>query len=413
MALVSSYLFNEYYYSAPVLGFLTMALYLALRVIASRYIYKRLHSSIVSDTINLEKEDDFGNFKGTNAWRFLFPQLDRADAIYGTVIAALYGASLGFYLNYEHSSNIISNDVSLNIWLILAAFTSSFNGLSLLTGDIHEPADFNTEGSKSILWRSKNLRPSYLILFSLIEVIIHNVTDDHSSILAILRWVYIFTPALFCFALFSVPAASILWLLEKYNLWLAGLHTNSTSFRSLISIIIAVIFAVVSATIYYNTSSNYELPLALNITFGVISAYTGSILYTLALSRPKHSSHTLPFLREAVFSEMINEQSPKARKFLLLKIIIQPCLQIGVGVASVIITSDMSSNDLIDELLGITGGVGVAITIMSMSARLQFNRVSRFSLIAILILLAQRQLLSLDTPPIIWDFRSLHSCLYY
>lgn len=212
LGLLSSYLFNEYYLSAPVLAFLTLALYLALRVIASRYIYKRLHSSIASDAINLEKEEDFGDFKGTNAWRFLFPQVELPDAIYGAVIAALYGASLGFYLNNDQTANLIPNESTRHVWLLLASLTSAFNGFSLLSGDIPEPADFNTEGSKSILWRTKNLRPSYLILFSLIELIIYHVTDDQRGILTLLRWVYVFTPALFCFALFSVPAATVLWL---------------------------------------------------------------------------------------------------------------------------------------------------------------------------------------------------------
>ena len=60
---------------------------------------------------------------------------------------------------------------------------------------------------------------------------------------------------------------------------------------------------------------------------------------------------------------------------MLLKIIAQPVLHVIVGVVSVIVVSDMSGDDMTDLLLSISGAIGTVALILSISARLQFNKV--------------------------------------
>ncbi len=135
----------------------------AIRVIASGYVYKRVR---VRDEINLDKEDDFGDFKASNAWRFLFPRLDPCDAYYAATLALLYGGALGVYLNPTTTSHLFSSNVA-SVWAVLAIIASAFNGYSLYSADVIEPANFNTANSKLFFFSTKHMRPAYVVLFAL------------------------------------------------------------------------------------------------------------------------------------------------------------------------------------------------------------------------------------------------------
>ena len=223
------------------------------------------------------------------------------------MLSALYGAAIAYYLNNDETEVVLSSGKTA--WLVMAALASTHNGFSLISADIPEPANFDTDGTKSILWSPKFTRSAHVVLFAGIEIILRLASDElPTNLLATLRWIYLFTPLLFWFGLLSAPAASVLWFLEKVNIHLVGMRTNSTNLRILLSSAIAAILATLLVLVH-DSSASLNLKLIITMAAGVLLSYSGSLFHTFALSTSTRlkTSPVYALLQEGVF----NNSKPK------------------------------------------------------------------------------------------------------